>query len=356
MTMTMAFHMLPHSRLDLVCDSNGIVFERPCSSHVSLFKNFTHFLSLYSSRLCLCRYPLTISLSSFFMSVLQQRCDPLTRTRFQAFAYRLRPGSSLVVAAVTPTRIRRNLVVVEPRPPLTEGGRETVIDPTDWESTWAHRAWVGGGCTTLLISLAKSLSGSVESHMWVEPALAALLGYFLADLGSGVYHWGIDNYGGAETPVFGTQIAAFQGHHKWPWTITRRQFANNLHALARAVTFTVLPMDLLINDPVVHAFVSVCAGCIIFSQQFHAWAHGTKSRLPPAVVLMQDMGVLISRAQHADHHRSPYNNNYCIVNGAWNRFLDENKVFEAMEMIIFFRFGSRPRSWSEPHSDWTEDI
>eukprot|EP00953_Heterococcus_sp_UTEX-ZZ885_P041231 21048-Heterococcus_DN1.PRE.1 len=39
----------------------------------------------------------------------------------------------------------------------------------------------------------------------------------------------VDNYGGLHTPVFGTVIEAFQGHHGSPWTITYRKFANNVH-------------------------------------------------------------------------------------------------------------------------------
>lgn len=50
---------------------------------------------------------------------------------------------------------------------------------------------------------------------------------------TGVYHWGVDNYGDGNTPVFGRQIAAFQGHHQRPWTITQREFANNLHQVRR---------------------------------------------------------------------------------------------------------------------------
>ncbi|XP_035845956.1 fatty acid desaturase 4, chloroplastic-like [Helianthus annuus] len=145
-------------------------------------------------------------------------------------------------------------------------------------------------------------------------------------------------------------------HHKWPWTITKRQFANNLHALARVITYTVLPIDLVFHDqPVVMGFVGMASGCIMFSQQFHAWAHGTKSKLPAVVVALQDAGVLVSRSQHAAHHKQPYNNNYCIVSGVWNRFLDDHKVFEALEMVIYFKLGLRPRSWSEPNSDWTEE-
>ncbi|KAK4850498.1 hypothetical protein QYF36_007247 [Acer negundo] len=59
----------------------------------------------------------------------------------------------------------------------------------------------------------------------------------LTDLRSGVFHWGIDNYGDASTPIFSSQIEALQGHQKWPWTFTRHQFArlgacHNVHSAA----------------------------------------------------------------------------------------------------------------------------
>lgn len=44
----------------------------------------------------------------------------------------------------------------------------------------------------------------------------------------------VDNYGDADTPVFGSQIAAFQGHHQRPWTITEREFCNNVHQVGGA--------------------------------------------------------------------------------------------------------------------------
>ncbi|KAK7316752.1 hypothetical protein RJT34_00443 [Clitoria ternatea] len=262
----------------------------------------------------------------------------------------------------TTSKPRTKKLVIEPRlvaPPstvvTTTNHRPLVNDPS-LKSTWSHRAWVVAGCTTLLVSLGETIKGAVDLNIWAEPILAGWAGYILADLGSGVYHWAIDNYGDGSTPIVGAQIEAFQGHHKWPWTITRRQFANNLHALARAVTFTVLPIEIIFHDPIVQGFVGVCSGCIMFSQQFHAWSHGTKSRLPPLVAALQEAGVLVSRSQHAAHHRPPYNNNYCIVSGVWNEFLDKHKVFEALEMMLYFQTGVRPRSWSEPASEWVEEI
>jgi len=55
--------------------------------------------------------------------------------------------------------------------------------------------------------------------------------WLIADLGSGVLHWSVDNYGNGRTPVMGNLIAAFQGHHSAPWTITERGFCNNVYKL-----------------------------------------------------------------------------------------------------------------------------
>ena len=51
----------------------------------------------------------------------------------------------------------------------------------------------------------------------------------IADFLTGIYHWSVDNYGDGSTPIVGAQIAAFQGHHQRPWTITEREFCNNLY-------------------------------------------------------------------------------------------------------------------------------
>lgn len=56
-----------------------------------------------------------------------------------------------------------------------------------------------------------------------------------ADFLTGVYHWGVDNYGDGNTPIVGDQIAAFQGHHQRPWTITEREFCNNVHKVPAAL-------------------------------------------------------------------------------------------------------------------------
>ena len=65
----------------------------------------------------------------------------------------------------------------------------------------------------------------------VQSLVCIFSSWVLADFGSGVLHWSVDNYGNGRTPIMGNIIAAFQGHHTAPWTITERGFCNNVYKL-----------------------------------------------------------------------------------------------------------------------------
>jgi len=119
------------------------------------------------------------------------------------------------------------------------GSSKWVIDENELlTSTAEHRAWTFGAMGVMGAALAVAAShvdGGAGGLL--SAASAVLAAYVLSDLGTGVYHWGVDNYGDGKTPVFGRQIAAFQGHHQRPWTITQREFCNNVHQVFKpAVT------------------------------------------------------------------------------------------------------------------------
>ncbi|GJN39499.1 hypothetical protein PR202_gb28621 [Eleusine coracana subsp. coracana] len=215
-------------------------------------------------------------------------------------------------------------------------------DPDDAKlrSTWPQRAWTLAGSTAILSSLITCLRlvGSVTDLLAV--AMAAFTAYSLADLTTGVYHWLIDNYGSEATPVLGVQVANFLDHHRHPSTIARLDPCNNLHVLAGVVAVA-LPAA----GAAARAFACTFAACVVLSVQFHAWAHERPSRLPPGVEFLQAAGVLVSRSQHAWHHRPPYNTNYCTVSGMWIGVLDRYGVFQALEKVIYQGTGVKPRSW-----------
>ncbi|PIN26905.1 Ubiquitin-conjugating enzyme [Handroanthus impetiginosus] len=234
--------------------------------------------------------------------------------------------------------------------------QEKLKDEISYKSTWTQLAWFASGCTMVIISLAKSMKilSTSPSHprTWIEFNLSVLLSYVLVDLVSGIYHWAVDNYGSAQTPIFGPQIEHFRAHHSQPSAITKYDMAAILHTTSRVFMIAILPINILSNDPVLLGFVGVFAGFGIFSMKLHAWSHTPKRQLPRLVAVLQDIGVILRWSQHKLHHQPPFKGNYCIVSGICNWMLDEFKVFEAMEAIIFHVVGVRPRSWSEPNSDW----
>lgn len=179
-------------------------------------------------------------------------------------------------------------------------------------------------------------------------AATVVASWLAADFGSGVLHWSVDNYGNGRTPVMGNIIAAFQGHHSAPWTITYRGFANNVWKLClpfgvptvAAITWLAGP-----EHPMVSLFFAVFCASEILSQEFHKWSHQSKKEVPAWVNALQDAGVSIGRAAHNKHHIAPYDGNYCIVSGRCNRLLDESGFFRWLEHRIYNVNGVESNSW-----------
>ncbi|EPS68241.1 hypothetical protein M569_06530, partial [Genlisea aurea] len=226
------------------------------------------------------------------------------------------------------------------------------------KATWLDRAWLVAGSASLLITFAKVLcvifAGSSPENplLWPKLTAAAVIGYLLADLCSGIYHWAVDNYGGAATPIFGPQIESFRAHHQRPSEITKVETAGILSILAAAITVAMIPVNVFLNDAVLLAFFLSFGGCGMFSLKFHAWAHTPRRRLPPLVAALQDAGVLLSPSHHAAHHRPPYRGYFCTVNGVSDWVLDKGNILAAAEVAIFRSAGVRPRSWEEPGQGW----
>lgn len=173
----------------------------------------------------------------------------------------------------------------------------------------------------------------------------ALSSWVLADFGSGVLHWSVDNYGNGKTPVMGSIIAAFQGHHAAPWTITERGFCNNVYKLC--IPFGLVPMTLVnaITGPFATFFWTTFCVLEILSQEFHKWSHQLPSETPDWVNQMQALGVSVGRKPHAMHHLAPYEGNYCIISGFCNEWLDESGFFRRLEHAVYKWNGVESNAW-----------
>ena len=259
-------------------------------------------------------------------------------------------GTSCVL---TGPEVDRRSVGEELRAQIKAMGGAQIMDARDFVSTPAQRAQCAalfGSCAALALKglvLASVDDAGFNDVDAMAMAITIGLAYWTSDLGTGIFHWSVDNYGSKDTPLLGGVIDAFQGHHKYPWTITKRQFANNIHKTCLAPLVFTVPTLLFNDKPTDLVFVGVFTSLVVLSQQFHAWSHTKKSELPEIVMKAQDLGVFVSRRDHGQHHKSPFEGHYCIVSGYWNPILDNSGFFRKLEKVIYNQTGIAPRCWSD---------
>lgn len=180
----------------------------------------------------------------------------------------------------------------------------------------------------------------------LEVMAIAFATWVLADLGSGIFHWSVDNYGNGRTPVLGNIIAAFQGHHTAPWTITEREFCNNVHKLCYPFgPLAPLVALALAAPPGFQLFISIFTFLEVMSQELHKFSHMTKKECPSIVNRLMDSGVILNRIGHNKHHTMPFEGNYCIVSGFNNEWVDRVGLFRWMELMVYRINGVESNSW-----------
>jgi palmitoyl-[glycerolipid] 3-(E)-desaturase len=245
---------------------------------------------------------------------------------------------------------RQSPTVIPEQPALLHGAKRPRKAPelhvaTDRiESTLSEKLLVAAfGLLTILTAVKVVALVGHDVPTAAKASAAAFVGYLFADFGTGVYHFLVDNYGNEHTPVFGFQIAAFQGHHKSPWTITNRDFANNLFRLTIPASPQMLALLLLPLPPVLIAGLSSALFWIVASQELHKQAH--MQRPAPYARVLQSLRIAISSKGHGLHHASPFDSHYCMVSGLFNTVLDKALFFRRLEAGIYEWNGVEPISW-----------
>jgi len=223
---------------------------------------------------------------------------------------------------------------------------EMWIDGDSTEVTGFQRATMAAIWSMSAVMLADAVSHMNGPPDALAGALVAGLTLLFADFFSGVFHWSVDNYGNLKTPVFGSIIHSFQGHHSAPWTITFRPFFNNVHKIA-------LPIVPMLAAALAATFGSSHWGWQIFAvvffnmqilgQEFHKLSHMIST--PPLISKLQNAGILLSKRKHLAHHTSPFDGQYCIVTGHCNPFLDSTHFFRRLERLVYSINGVEPNCW-----------
>lgn len=205
----------------------------------------------------------------------------------------------------------------------------------------SHRVIVLG--TTAIA--ATSAAHAAAQLTQFEAAWLFVLALIFADFLTGIFHWATDNYGSLETPLVGSACAAFQGHHRHPYTIVHRSFCNNVFKIGKIVAPLIALAYLL--HPAPSFFLTVVLYCQMLSQEFHKFSHMPPNRHPQFISILQNANLIISTKEHSRHHSSPYDGHYCIFNGWCNPILDKSLFFRRLEVLFYRHFDVEPNCWKD---------
>jgi plasmanylethanolamine desaturase len=180
---------------------------------------------------------------------------------------------------------------------------------------------------------ARVADGAAGAPAWLVLAPASLLGYFAADVASGVVHWFCDRFFEEDTPVIGRLlIFPFRDHHRDPRAMTR-------HGLLELTGNSCLAISPLLAAALAvplgrfaDATLVVLALAVVATNLFHGWAHA--ERAPRGVAWLQARGLVLSPARHAAHHTGANRTAYCVASGWANRWLDRLGVFARLEAML----------------------
>jgi len=194
--------------------------------------------------------------------------------------------------------------------------------------------------TGLLLRLARCFPS-------LDPLAAGVglaLGFFAADVASGLVHWLCDTYFDPRTPLLGTIfIAPFREHHVDPGALVRHGFfERNGNNCLVSVPLLLTAISRLEPGGFTRAAEVVAAGFFVaasltlcVANQIHAWAHGTDA--PRPIRALQRAGILITPERHARHHRG--DRAYAVVSGWSNALLD--RALARTEALLA-AFGAKP--------------
>src|SRR5262245_19106651 len=150
--------------------------------------------------------------------------------------------------------------------------------------------------------------------------VAALCGWALADLFSGLVHWALDTFGSIKTPLFGPAIIRpFREHHADPQGMTRHDFIE-VNGASCLGCLTLLGTSFLLEGGFAHALLLFTCLGVLLTNQCLKWAH---MPAPPGFVgKLQKLGLVLDPREHAKHHTPPYDSHFCTANGWLNRPLN----------------------------------
>jgi plasmanylethanolamine desaturase len=165
--------------------------------------------------------------------------------------------------------------------------------------------------------------------------------FFIADLLVGIVHWLEDSYGSPTWPIIGSLVIAPNLlHHAQPRAFLSNSWwasANFQVILAAVVGGAAALLGWLSPELLLVLVLAANAN------EFHRWAHRTRTENGRMISFLQDAKLLQSRAHHGRHHGGKRNSHYCSITSWVDPVLERIGWWRGLERMIALVTGVVPR-------------
>jgi ubiquitin-conjugating enzyme E2 variant len=185
--------------------------------------------------------------------------------------------------------------------------------------------------------------------------LSILLGLFMGDFVTGIFHWATDTW--FDGRVWARTIAIAREHHVAPQSILEYDAAEYLG-------FGSFPSCLLVGPVALGIMIFAAPGPFVAGTMivlfivacvflFGTYAHSLGHRRPDSLLVrrLQRLHLLIDIEHHRVHHCDGHLSRYCVFNGWANFVCDSTKFWRGLEFAVQAVTGAVPRAndhaWAE---------
>ncbi|MDZ4696920.1 MAG: fatty acid desaturase CarF family protein [Deltaproteobacteria bacterium] len=165
---------------------------------------------------------------------------------------------------------------------------------------------------------------------------AAVLGYVLADIASGLAHWICDTFFRENTLIIGPLfIAPSRDHHRDPMALTRHGFLERVgNSSLGLIPLVAIPPS---TSTAWETFLLAAAAGLLLTNLFHRWAHleapGTW------ITMFRRAWLILPRQRHQEHHRGEHRSIYCVTTGWSNAALEWSRFYRIAEWLVASTMG-----------------
>jgi ubiquitin-conjugating enzyme E2 variant len=193
--------------------------------------------------------------------------------------------------------------------------------------------------------------------------LQLIIGFLLADIVTGGFHWLEDSYFDycTDIPIIGTIAQDNELHHYFPRSMLAYSYLDHITVSLPLTLLIVGTIYLLNNNIMKYKFflISFVFFCTV-SNIIHRFSHLRECETSAGLKFLQRTGILCSHEHHKLHHQT-INEKYCVISEYNNYILDSIGFWRGLEQGIYVCTGLQPKrklsynSYSEIHNRMHEN-